>query len=52
MGAEVSTKTRRGNLPQALSMRGARDSMSPLPVTTPYFAEGVSTRIVCTLLPS
>jgi hypothetical protein len=31
------------------SMRGASEPISPLPVTTPYFAEGVSTRIVCTL---
>jgi hypothetical protein len=31
-------------------MRGARVSMRQLPVITSYFAEGVSTRMVCTLL--
>jgi hypothetical protein len=50
MGAEVTTKTRRGNLPATLSIRGARVSTSPLPAITSYFAEGVSTRIVCTLI--
>jgi hypothetical protein len=52
IGAEVSTKTRRGNLPTTRSMRGASVSSSPLPAITPYFADGVSTRIVCTLLQS
>jgi hypothetical protein len=50
MGAEVSTKTRRGSLPATRSMRGASVWISPLPATTSYFAEAVSTRIVCTLL--
>ena len=50
MGADVSTNTRRGSLPQIRSMRGASDTISPLPATTPYFAEVVSTRIVCTVL--
>jgi hypothetical protein len=49
-GPDVKIKTRRGNLPATRSMRGASVSMSPLPATTSYFAEGVSTRIVCTLL--
>jgi len=52
MGAEVSTKTRRGNRPATRSMRTARVSISPLPATTLYFAEGVSTRMVCTLTQS
>ena len=52
IGADVSTKTRRGNLPTTRSIRGASVSKSPLPAITSYFAEGVSTRIVCTLLPS
>jgi hypothetical protein len=30
-------------------MRGASVSISPLPATTSYFAEGVSTRMVCTM---
>jgi hypothetical protein len=47
---EVSTKTRRGSLPITRSMRGASVSTSPLPATTSYFAVGVSTRMVCTLL--
>jgi hypothetical protein len=50
MGAEVSTKTRRGSLPTTLSMCGASDGTSPLPAITSYFAEGVSTRMVCTVL--
>jgi hypothetical protein len=50
IGAEVSTKTRRGSLPATLWVRGASVSISPLPATTSYFAEGVSTRIVCTVL--
>jgi hypothetical protein len=33
-------------------MRTARVSISPLPATTLYFAEGVSTRMVCTLTQS
>jgi hypothetical protein len=37
-------------LPTTRSMRGASDSTSPLPAITLYFAEGVSTRIVCTVL--
>ncbi len=49
IGAEVSTKIRRGSRPAMRSMRGASDSISPLPAITSYFAEGVSTRIVCTL---
>jgi hypothetical protein len=49
---EVNTKTRRGSLPPARSMRGIRVEIRPLPVVTSYFAEGVSTRMVCTLLPS
>jgi hypothetical protein len=49
IGAEVSTKTRRGNLPTTLSIRGAIDSKSPLPAKASYFADGVSTRMVCTL---
>jgi hypothetical protein len=52
MGAEVRTKTRRGNLPATRSMRGESEPISPLPATTSYFAVGVSTRIVCTLLRS
>ena len=50
IGAEVSTKTRRGSLPTTRSMRGTSVSKSPLPAITSYFAEGVSTRMVCTLL--
>jgi hypothetical protein len=52
MGAEVSTKTRRGKLPTMLSMRGASESMRPVPAMTSYFAEGVLTRMVCSLLSS
>ena len=50
ISGEVSTKTRRGSLPIARSIRGASVSSSPLPAITSYFAVGVSTRIVCTLL--
>jgi len=48
----VRTKTRRGNLPTARSMRGAREGINPLPANRSYLAEGVSTRMVCTLIPS
>jgi hypothetical protein len=50
ISGEVSTNTRRGSRPTARSMRGARVSISPLPVTTSYFAEGVSTWMVCTII--
>jgi hypothetical protein len=50
MGGEVSTKTRRGSLPAMRSIRSDSVWMSPLPAITSYFAEGVSTRMVCTHL--
>jgi len=36
------------NRPSAPSIRGAGVFSNPLPVTSSYFAEVVSTRIVCT----
>ena len=51
ISGEVKTKTRRGSRPTARSIRGVSVSSNPLPVTTSYFAEGVSTRIVCTVIP-
>ncbi len=37
--------------PTARSIRGARVSSTPLPIVTSYFADAVSTRIVCTMTP-
>ncbi len=50
ISGDVSTNTRRGSRPTARSIRGASVSSNPLPANTSYFAEGVSTRIVCTML--
>lgn len=48
ISGDVKTKTRRGSRPTARSIRGASVSSNPLPANTSYFADGVSTRIVCT----
>ena len=52
ISGDVTTNTRRGNRPTARSIRGASVSSNPLPANTSYFAEGVSTRIVCTVISS
>jgi hypothetical protein len=49
ISGDVTTKTRRGSRPATRSMRGASVMISPLPAKTSYLADGVSTRMVCTL---
>jgi len=49
-GADVTTKTRRGSLPATRSMRAASEPSRPLPANTSYLADGVCTRMDCTLL--
>ncbi len=49
ISGDVTTNTRLGNRPTARSIRGASSWSNPLPANTSYFAEGVSTRIVCTV---
>ena len=50
ISGEVTTKIRRGSRFTTRSIRGASVSSNPLPAITSYFAEGVSTRIVCTVI--
>jgi hypothetical protein len=50
ISGDVTTNTRRGSRPTARSIRGASSASNPLPANTSYFAEAVSTRIVCTVI--